>query len=250
VGWYRRAFKIPKSDHGRRISVEFDGVFRDSIVWINGHRLGRHASGYTSFRYDLTDYLNYGGENVIAVRADASQYEGWWYEGAGIHRHVWLVKTSSMHVAPNGTFVTSELASAAPGSRSHDRRQRQRREEKDSNRDTGVSPVRGSPARARRPCHGGGSSLVVPGSRAVGSIRNPSLWSPDEPNLYTLRTTLIAAERHRHLRHHLRHSHHALGRPPRVLPQWEAAEDQGHLQPPAVRRRRDCAAGCAARLSG
>src|SRR3954468_12304766 len=102
VGWYRRSFKIPKSDLGRRISVEFDGVFRDSIVWINGHRLGRHASGYTSFRYDLTDYLNYGGSNVITVRVDAASWEGWWYEGAGIYRHVWLVKTDPLHVAPHG----------------------------------------------------------------------------------------------------------------------------------------------------
>ena len=109
VGWYRRKFRIPKSDLGRRISVEFDGVFRDSIVWINGHRLGRHASGYTSFRYDITDSLNYGNENVIAVRVDASQYEGWWYEGAGIYRHVWLLKTDPVHVVPDGTFVTCEI---------------------------------------------------------------------------------------------------------------------------------------------
>jgi beta-galactosidase len=109
VGWYRRHFEIPKSDLGRRISIEFDGVFRDSIVWCNGHRLGRHASGYTGFRYDLTDVVNYGGKNVIAVRVDATSWEGWWYEGAGIYRHVWLVKTDPLHVAPHGTFITSEV---------------------------------------------------------------------------------------------------------------------------------------------
>src|SRR5438034_6735857 len=106
VGWYRRRFKVPKSDLGRRISIEFDGVFRDSIVWVNGHRMGRHASGYIGFRYDLTDVLNYGGENVVAVRVDATSWEGWWYEGAGIYRHVWLTKTDPLHIAPNGTFVT------------------------------------------------------------------------------------------------------------------------------------------------
>ena len=78
VGWYRRTFTIPKKDLGERIGVEFDGVFRDSVIWINGHRLGRHASGYTSFRYDLTDFINYGGKNVLALRADASNWEGWW----------------------------------------------------------------------------------------------------------------------------------------------------------------------------
>ena len=104
VGWYRRKFDIPKRDVGRRISIEFDGVFRDSIVWINGHRLGRHASGYTPFRYDLTDFLNYGGENVIAARVDATNYEGWWYEGAGIYRHAWLLKTAPLYVAPHGNL--------------------------------------------------------------------------------------------------------------------------------------------------
>lgn len=109
VGWYRKSFKIPTSDLGKRISIEFDGVFRDSIVWINGHFLGREASGYSSFAYNLTEFLNYGGENVIVVRVDASLEEGWFYEGAGIYRHVWLVKTAPLHVERHGTFVTSEL---------------------------------------------------------------------------------------------------------------------------------------------
>jgi len=109
VGWYRKRFTIPASDLGKRISVEFDGVFRDSIVWINGHFLGREESGYSGFAYNLTEFLNYGGENVIAVRVDASLEEGWFYEGAGIYRHAWLVKTAPLHVERHGTFVTSEL---------------------------------------------------------------------------------------------------------------------------------------------
>ena len=109
VGWYRKAFMIPASDLGKRISVEFDGVFRDSIVWINGHYLGREESGYSSFVRNLTEYLHYGGTNVIAVRVDASLEEGWFYEGAGIYRHVWLVKTAPLHVEQDGTFVSSEI---------------------------------------------------------------------------------------------------------------------------------------------
>src|SRR5579872_654391 len=109
VGWYRRTFQISKTDFGRRIAIEFDGVFRNSIVWINGHRLGRHESGYTSFAYDVKDLLEYGGRNVMAVRADVTDWEGWWYEGAGIYRHVWLVKTDPLHIARWGTFVTSEV---------------------------------------------------------------------------------------------------------------------------------------------
>jgi beta-galactosidase len=113
VGWYRKSFVVPAADLGRRLSVEFDGVFRDSVVWINGFYLGRQPSGYTGFRYDLTDYLNYGGENVIAVRVDATMEEGWFYEGAGIYRHVWLTKTAPLHVAPWGTFVTTEVTGDA-----------------------------------------------------------------------------------------------------------------------------------------
>ena len=109
VGWNRKRFTIPASDLGKRISIEFDGVFRDSIVWVNGHFLGREESGYSSFAYNLTEFLNYGGENVIVVRVDASLEEGWFYEGAGIYRNVWLVKTAPLHVERNGTFVTSEL---------------------------------------------------------------------------------------------------------------------------------------------
>ncbi|MDI1249796.1 MAG: glycoside hydrolase family 2 TIM barrel-domain containing protein [Lacunisphaera sp.] len=109
VGWYRKIFAVPADDLGRRISIEFDGVHRDSQVWVNGFFLGRQPGGSTSFRYDLTDYLNYGGENVIAVRADVTLEEGWYYEGAGITRHVWLVQTAPLHVTPWGTFVSAEV---------------------------------------------------------------------------------------------------------------------------------------------
>jgi beta-galactosidase len=109
VGWYRKIFAVPAGDLGRRISLEFDGVHRDSQVWINGFYLGRQSGGSTSFRYEVTDYLNYGGDNVVAVRADVTIEEGWYYEGAGINRHVWLTKTAPLHVAHWGTFVTSEV---------------------------------------------------------------------------------------------------------------------------------------------
>ena len=108
VGWYRKTFTIPKSDEGKHISIAFDGVFRNSIVWVNGFYLGTEPSGYTGFEYNISEYLNYGGENTIAVRVDATMEEGWFYEGAGIYRHVWLNKTSPLHVATNGSFVTTE----------------------------------------------------------------------------------------------------------------------------------------------
>ncbi|WP_457072146.1 beta-galactosidase GalA [Hymenobacter sp. UYAg731] len=114
VGWYRKSFTVPATDLGRRISIEFDGAFRNAIVWVNGHYLGTEPSGYHGFQYDISDYLNYDGrDNVVAVRVDATMEEGWFYEGAGIYRHVWMSKTAPVHVAPNGTFVTTQLAGNA-----------------------------------------------------------------------------------------------------------------------------------------
>ncbi len=108
IGWYRKHFNIPESDKGKRISLEFDGVFRDSVVWVNGIYCGREQSGYNNFRYDITDYINWDGDNTVAVRVDASMEEGWFYEGAGIYRHVWLTKTEPLHIDYNGIFVTTE----------------------------------------------------------------------------------------------------------------------------------------------
>lgn len=92
IGWYRRVFDLPAADSGRRVAVEFDGVFRNAMVMFNGHYVGENSSGYAPFRFDLTDLANLDGKNVLAVRVDATLNEGWFYEGAGIYRHVWLTK--------------------------------------------------------------------------------------------------------------------------------------------------------------
>ena len=109
IGWYRKKITIPNEDLGKVISLKFDGVFRNSKVFFNGFYLGTEQSGYNGFEYDVTAYVNYGGENTIVVRVDASMEEGWFYEGAGIYRHVYLQKTNPIHVLTNGTYVTSEL---------------------------------------------------------------------------------------------------------------------------------------------
>ncbi|UPZ14139.1 beta-galactosidase GalA [Flavobacterium humidisoli] len=109
IGWYRKKINIPNEDLGKIISLKFDGVFRNSKVFFNGFYLGTEESGYNGFEYDVSAYVNYGGENTIVVRVDASMEEGWFYEGAGIYRHVYLQKTNPIHVIQNGTYVTSEL---------------------------------------------------------------------------------------------------------------------------------------------
>ncbi len=110
VGWYRRIFNLPAADAGRRITLEFDGAYRDALVVFNGFYAGQHSGGYDPFSFDVTDFANPGERNVLLVRVDATQRDGWFYEGAGIYRHVWLVKTDPVHVKKWGTFVRSAIS--------------------------------------------------------------------------------------------------------------------------------------------
>ena len=112
VGWYRKRFRLPESYGDRQVFVEFDGVYENSEVWINGQYLGKRPYGYSSFSYDLKPHLNFGArDNLIAVRADNShQPNSRWYTGSGIYRHTWLVITGRVHVAQWGTyFAVSQM---------------------------------------------------------------------------------------------------------------------------------------------
>jgi beta-galactosidase len=109
IGWYRKTFSIPESDHDRRIHLQFDGIYRAARIFVNGFFIGEEPSGYLGNDYDITDYVRYGEDNVVAVRVDATMEEGWYYEGAGIYRHVWLVTTAPVHVAHDGTWVRTEI---------------------------------------------------------------------------------------------------------------------------------------------
>jgi beta-galactosidase len=108
--WYRKSFSLPAADSGKSVWVDFDGVFSDAKVWFNGVYLGEHRSGYTGFRFDLAKFAHFGGKNVLAVHVDARKAEGWWYEGGGIYRHVWLTITDPVHITPlSGVYVTSTV---------------------------------------------------------------------------------------------------------------------------------------------
>lgn len=107
IGWYRKHFTLNETDNGRRIYIDFDGAMANAKVWLNGKYVGEWPYGYTSFRLDLTPYVNIGKENIIAVRLDTKYWDSRWYPGAGIYRNVWLVKTSQVHIAQNGIFCTT-----------------------------------------------------------------------------------------------------------------------------------------------
>lgn len=110
IGWYRKHFSIAQADSGCHFAVRFDGIFRDARIWLNGHYLGRNESGYMGITCDITDYIRFDIENVLVVRVDATQYEGWFYEGAGIYRHVWLERSNPLRIQPGSLFIYTTLS--------------------------------------------------------------------------------------------------------------------------------------------
>jgi beta-galactosidase len=195
VGWYRRSFALPATDAGRRLWLQFDGVYRNCDVFVNGWFVGNHASGYDGFRYDITDVANCGGNNVVAVRVDASEFEGWFYEGAGIYRHVWLEKTAPVALAPDGVFVTSKFKNNVPaGSAEIDV------EASLLNTLTNIakvtvnceilSPDGASAAKFKQAGQVGGEGTQT--VKLSARVSAPVLWSPESPKLYKLITTVEA----------------------------------------------------------
>lgn len=190
VGWYRRSFDLPASAKGRRVWLEFDGVYRDSTVWLNGTVLGTHQSGYTSFMYDATDAAVFDGQNSLVVRADARQNEGWWYEGGGIYRHVWLTTLDPLHVDHWGLFVTTPKvtdASARVRVRTTVRNEGSRRTS--ATVWTEIVDADGkvvATARGARVIPAGGSHEY---DQAV-TLNSPRRWSVEDPYLYTVRATV------------------------------------------------------------
>src|SRR5579872_348191 len=196
VGWYRRTFTLPASDEGQRIWIEFGGVYRDSLVYVNNILVGREPRGYSSFRYDISDDVHYGGRNTIAVRVDASQFEGWFYEGAGIYRHVWLIKTGPLAVAPDGTVVYSRFKNNVPQGAAQIHVQTRLSNYLNDTAHAAVSyEIRDPSGKALA---ASSIAAIVPAWRS-GDVKttiplaSPLLWSPETPKLYTLVTTIRSA---------------------------------------------------------
>lgn len=109
IGWYRKHFSVDKSKSNKRFEIQFDGIYRNAEIWLNGFYVGTNFSGYVGNSYDVSDYINFEGDNVLVIRVDATQYEGWFYEGAGIYRHVWLHITDKIFIPEDGVFVYADV---------------------------------------------------------------------------------------------------------------------------------------------
>lgn len=195
IGWYRKVLVYGAEFAGRKIYIEFEGVFRNSTLWVNGKRVGNRPSGYTGGVYDITPWIRCDGKpNLLAVQVDAREMEGWWYEGAGIYRHVWLIVAPPLHVAPWGIAVTTpqvNYSSATVNVRTQVR-------------NTHAEPRRCRLVTTLRDSRGNSvdrmetETTVAPGQSAEfiqeAKLANPQLWSPQEPNRYLACTEVFSLE--------------------------------------------------------
>ena len=192
VGWYRREFDIPATDLGRKITVEFDGAFRSVLIFVNGCFIGRNDNGYAPFQFDLTDFLNYGAKNCIVARVDASFGDGWFYEGAGIYRHVWLTKTDALHLgrwdstvrtAVNGSSAVLTLSTVVAN-------------EGNQAESAKVSwQILDAAGKTVATAEAGAQTIAIDGTasfNASAKLANPTLWSVDAPTLYSAIVTVDA----------------------------------------------------------
>jgi len=184
TGWYRKTFTLPESDKDKKIFIAFDGVYRNSEVWINGHLLGKRPNGYISFEYELTPHLHFGNhKNVIAVKVDNSQQpNSRWYSGSGIYRNVWLIKTGAIHVTQFGTVVRTSDISELSAKVTVATTLRNTVGEKEVTLETILYDSAGkkvATAESKGPI--GPDTVTL---KQTFTLDNPALWSVEKPALY------------------------------------------------------------------
>ena len=183
VGWYRKTFSIPltpSQDGGTSCFIEFDGVYMNSTVYVNGQKVGFRPYGYSSFEYDITEYLK-RGENIIAVRVDNSdQPNSRWYSGCGIYRHVWLTQTEHTHVAHWGTYVTSSLSKNNKTATFN-----VMVEVANKTKDTQITNI----------LLDAGGKEVAKSNGSTLQVKNPHLWTLDNPYIYKVRTEIRVGDK-------------------------------------------------------
>ena len=193
VGWYRRVLNIPASDAGKRLAIEFDGVFRNATVIFNDCFLGENLSGYAPFRFDITNFARPGEKNVLVVRVDASIHEGWFYEGAGIYRHVWYSRTNPVHLAYGETSVRSEVEHGTASVQVETLIENESTSTQNCRLHAQIlnadDVVVASAISSQQAIPAGESSRY----ELQIKVQNPALWSPDSPHLYHLKSTVLTS---------------------------------------------------------
>jgi beta-galactosidase len=190
VGWYRRILDLPATDAGKRITIEFDAAYREAMVVFNGFYIGRHIGGYDPFSFDVTDFANPGGSNVLLVRVDATQSDGWFYEGAGIYRHVWLVKANPVHVKKWGAFARSEVR---PGEATVKIRTEVENHGKAAQTERVTSTILDPAGKVVGKATTAPQAIAGWGEQAHEQqvvVKAPALWSLEQRNLYKLVTEI------------------------------------------------------------
>jgi beta-galactosidase len=186
IGWYRKTFNVPDNAKSKKVLVDFDGVYRNSEVWINGHYLGKRPYGYSSFQYELTPYLNYGSQrNVMAVKVDNSQQpNSRWYSGSGIYRNVWLTTVNKLHIDHWGTYATTPEVSDQSAKIKFETMVRN-----DSQTDASVTLTTILYDAGGKEVGRTASTIVAAKGAASGvphelTVKRPTLWSVEQPYLY------------------------------------------------------------------
>ena len=204
--WYRRHFSLGASERGKAVWLDFEGVYRDAHVYLNGKFLGRHQGGYTPFRFDISKSANFGGDNVLAVYVDPTEFEGWWYEGGGIYRHVWLNVADAVHVLPWGVYVISDVRDVLTNPSADLTIQTSVVNESSEQQICTIVTVV-SDAHGQSVAHISNQLVLAAGESGemtqVSALENVALWSLENRNLYTLTTevyrggTLVDSHRQR-----------------------------------------------------
>lgn len=191
IGWYRKSFEVPESWKGKSVTIQFDGVYNNSEVWVNGHYLGLRPNGYISFFYEIAPFLEIGGKNVVSVRVDHSKSaDTRWYSGSGIYRHVWMIVAHPVHIARWGTFVTTPKVSGS---------------EAGVVVETEIRATAGASLQVvlvSSVLNRGGSEVarkettvslkdLNPKVRQEITLPDPELWNLENPYLYTLRSAIL-----------------------------------------------------------
>ena len=190
VGWYRRTFDVPEADRGRRTVLLFDGAVRNVLVFLNGYYIGRNDNSYAPFSFDLSDFLYYGQKNYLMVRVDASFGDGWFYEGAGIYRHVWLTKMDALHLAQWESYVRTEVKGNAVTLNLGTIVENQGRKAETCRVRWQILDASGKTVAAvdspTQPVAADASTSFTASAR----LANPAMWSPETPNLYSAIVTV------------------------------------------------------------